>query len=409
MPKELVADSVPHNAKSVRPAAREPYVLQRDVLAAASPSLVSQWQRFHTEHSADDPMRDPEWLRGYFEGQINNLSFYSLMHGGEVCGLVPFLRRDWPLLLQFGAWSVADLPLTRMRLLGTGLNFPDDEAAYDLLFSELAKSGSGFDAVYLEGVPIDSFLWRYLHDSRLIRRSFLSYSPSPPSPRPVLRLEGSYEQYLGKFNSKHRNTIARKIKKLRDGALGEMRLVRYEAPEEVDTFLDQAVEISKKTYQWALHGRGLSMTSLLRDRLAFAAQRGWMRSYLLFCGDEARAFLLGFQYNGRFLLHETGFDPELAKHSVGTVLQMLTVEDLFNCKRPHIFDLEDYGAYKEVLATESYDQGKLFLFRPSLYARFARAGHRACDGANRAASTVLDKLNLKTKIKQRVRGWSASR
>jgi hypothetical protein len=83
VPKELVADSVSHNATSVRPAAREPYVMQRDALAAASPSRVSQWQKFHTEHSADDPMRDPEWLRGYFEGQIDNLSFYSLMRAGS--------------------------------------------------------------------------------------------------------------------------------------------------------------------------------------------------------------------------------------------------------------------------------------------------------------------------------------
>jgi hypothetical protein len=219
-------------------------------------------------------------------------------------------------------------------------------------------------------------------------------------------VEGTYDQYLSKFNSKHRNTIGRKIRKLREGALGEMRLVRYEAPEEVDTFLDQATEVSRKTYQWTLHGRGLSATGLLRERLVSAAQRGWMRSYLLFCGGQARAFLLGFQYNGRFLLHELGFDPELAKYSVGTVLQMLTVEDLFTHNRPRIFDLQDYGAYKEVLATESHLECKIFLFQPRLYARFLRASHRGCDAANRAASSLLERLKLKTKIRQRMRRWS---
>jgi CelD/BcsL family acetyltransferase involved in cellulose biosynthesis len=406
VPEELCAAGSP--AQSAASSARGPYVLRSDTLATASPSLVAQWQAFHDQHAADDPMQDPEWLRGYFHGKLPNLSFYSLLQDGQLRGLAPFMRKQWPMPLQFGAWTLAECPLMRLRLLGTGLDFPDDEAAHDLIFGELAKPDSGFDALYLEEIPVDSFLWKYLHESKLIRNSFLSYAPSPPTPRPVLRVEGTYEQYLSKFNSKHRNTIGRKIKKLREGALGEMRLVRYEAPEEVGTFLDQAVEVSRKTYQWTLHGRGLSENDLLRERMAFAAKRGWMRSYLLFCGGQARAFLLGFQYNGRFLLHELGFDPELAKYSVGTVLQMLSVEDLFTHNRPHIFDLQDYGAYKEALATESYLQGKLYLFRPRPYARFLRASHRGCEAANRAASLLLDRLNLKTKIRQRMRRWSDS-
>ena len=381
------------------------YSLRCASLAQADELLVAQWRSFQGQHSPDEPMRDPQWLRGYFYDQVEYLRFYSLYDGDRLCGLAPFLRKDWPMQWHMGPWSVGQFPLARLRLLGSGLDFPDTEAAYDLLFRQLAGAGKDFDAVYLEEIPLDSYLWKYVHDSDLVRRNFLLYQPRPAAPRPVLRVEGTFQQYMGKFNSKHRNTLNRKIKKLREGALGEMRLVRYESPEEVATFLDQAIEISRKTYQWARYARGLSMVDRVTKRLTFAARNGWMRSYLLYCGAEPRAFLLGYQYGGRFVLDEIGFDPELAKFSVGTVLQMLTVEDLFLHNRPHVFDLQEYGAYKEALSTDSYLEGKLFLFRPGAYPRFLRSGHRVCSWIDRKASAVLDRLDLKTRLRQKVKGW----
>jgi hypothetical protein len=385
-----------------------PYSLRFDSLAGAPDSLLSQWASFRQFHSQDDPMKDPEWLHGYFDGQTQDVRFYSLYDGGRLCGLAPFLRTAWPMQWHVGHWTVAKCPLVRLRLLGNGLEFPANEAAYDSLFRELASQEKSFDAVYLEEVPIDSFLWRYLHQSELIRESFFLYQPKAATPRPMLRVDGSFQQYMGKFNSKHRNTINRKIKKLRDGVLGEMHLVRYESAADAPVFLEQAIEISRKTYQWTRYGRGLSDVDRVRRRLMFAAERDWMRSYLLFCGGQARAFLLGFQYRGRFVLDEIGFDPELAKYSLGTVLQMLTVEDLFLHNRPHVFDLQDYGAYKEVLSTNSYLEGKLFLFRPSAYARFLRMGHRGCALIDRSVSTVLDRFNLRTRLRQKARGWAAT-
>jgi CelD/BcsL family acetyltransferase involved in cellulose biosynthesis len=213
---------------------------------------------------------------------------------------------------------------------------------------------------------------------------------------------------MGKFSSKHRNTLLRKVKKLREGALGEMRLVRYESPEEADTFLDEAVEISRKTYQWQLHQRGLSAIDLLRPRLRFAAQHGWMRCYLLYCGERATAFIVGYQYQGTFLLDEIGHDPEFSKYSPGAVLQLLCVEDLFNYNRARVFDLQDYARYKDELSNESYLQGKFFLFRRGAYPRLLRAGHRTCFVITKSVSSALDRWGLKSKVRKAIRELGGS-
>jgi hypothetical protein len=383
-----------------------PYSLLSGLLSQSDEAKILQWKNFQDRHSPDDPMLDPDWLRGYFASQTDALRFYSLHQGDRMCGLVPFLRRDWSMPWHVGAWKVADFPLSRLRLLGSMPTFPEDETAYDLLFRELAKPNQGYDTVFLEDVPLDSYLWKYLQESPLIRRSFLPYAPDAPSRRLLLRFDGTFEQYMGKFSSKHRKNLQREVRKLREGALGEMRLVRFEAPEEVPGFLDAAFELSKRTYQWALYQRGLSATELIRERAGFAADNGWFRSYLLYCGERTGAFILGFQYRGRFLLHEIGFDPELAKHSVGTVSLLLMIEDLFQFNPPTVLDFESYGKYKEALSTESYLQGKLYLFRRGAYSRFLRAGHRSCSTVNQYATTVVDRLNLRTKFRRKLRGWN---
>jgi hypothetical protein len=383
------------------------YQLQCVSLADANASLLAEWQSFRHQSGSDSWMHDPEWLTGYFEGQTANLRLYSLYQSGSLAGIAPFLVRDWPMIWHLGEVPVATFPLTRLRLLGDNVAFPEDERAYDSLFTALAAPGGGFDTLFLEGIPTDSYLWNYLHSSEMIRRNFLAYEPEPPAPHPILRVQGSFEEYMGKYSSKSRNTLTRKVKKFREGTLGPMRFARFERPEDVPLFMEHAVEVSRKTYQWIRHQRGLSATELITKRLLFAAQHGSMRSYLLYCGDSPCAFLVGYQASGRFLLDEIGFDPAFAKHSAGTVLQMLTVEDLFKYNSPRLFDLGDYGRYKEVLSTESYMQGKLYLFRRGPYMRFLRTGHRSCQFVSSTIASTLDRFNLKTKVRQFLRGWKA--
>jgi hypothetical protein len=352
-------------------------------------------------------MHDPVWLRGYHEHQTDKLRLYSLHQSERLTGIAPFLLRNWPMSWYLGETMIASFPLLRLLLMGNNVVFPEDECAYDMLFAKLAGT-DGFHTVFLDGIPVDSFLWKYLHTSPLIRRSFLLYEPAPPSPHPILRFRGTFEDYMQKYSSKHRKNLMRSVRQFREGKLGSMRFRRFERPEDVPLYMEHAVEVSRKTYQWIRYQRGLSATELITRRLRFAAELGFMRSYLLYLGDAPCAFLVGYQADGRFLLDEIGFDPALAKYSPGTVIQMLTVEDLFEYNRPRIFDLGDYGLYKEMLATESYLQAKVYLLRPSLYMRLLRTGDRACRFANGSMAALLERFHLKTTVKHLLRGWKNS-
>ena len=177
----------------------------------------------------------------------------------------------------------------------------------------------------------------------------------------------------------------------------------FTRPDQVDAFIEQAVEISRKTYQWQLLGQGLRDAAKLRRHLLFLAEHGWLRSYLLVCKDKPCAFVTGFQYGSRYYLDDMGFDPEWRDYSVGTVLQVGIIEDLFQNNRPEVYDLGEFGIHKEEFATLSYLQGKVFLFRPGVYGSLVKTAHWLCNATTAGVSSVVDRFGLKKRLKKLIR------
>jgi hypothetical protein len=102
--------------------------------------------------------------------------------------------------------------------------------------------------------------------------------------------------------------------------------------DDVPEFLAVAQAVSRRTYQWTLLGLGLQDKAALTARLTLAADHGWMRCYILYCGDDAAAFMLGYLYRGVYYLGEMGYDPDWAKWSVGSFLQMEILRDHLLCR-----------------------------------------------------------------------------
>ena len=243
-----------HLASTVKPKNAQ-YSLRQTRLTSAAQSVMNQWLQFEAQNPSDSPMQDPEWIAGYFSEDLDNISTYLLYESDSVCGSASFLLKDWPLKLHLGEIGIGQLPLRRLRLLGGTPNFPNDERSFDLLFNQLAAQ-EGYDALYFTQIPVDSALWNYLTTSPLIGRSFHRYVSEEPSLHPRLRFCESLEAYMKKFNKTHRHTLKRKVSRFREEAPGELRFVRYTRPDEASLFLDTAVEVSRKTYQWNLHQRG---------------------------------------------------------------------------------------------------------------------------------------------------------
>jgi hypothetical protein len=379
--------------------------LERLPLNGISPALMSQWEAFLEQNPSEAPLHNPRWLLEEYGSANEALSVYFLYREDALAGFAPVVVSEWPVQCQLGEITLWRFPLRRLTLAGGRPHFPDEAAAYEMLFASL-RAEESFDAIYLDEVAADSFLWKFAATSPALRNGCSPYTPEAPAPRVLLKMEGDFEGYMARFSSKHRQTLRRKVRKFQDAAPGETRCIRFTSPDEVEPFLERAVALSQKTYQWNLLGQGLRATGQIRKRLSFLARYGWLRCYLLMCKDQPCAFVTGYQYGSRYYLDDMGFDPEWRAYSVGSVLQLAIIEDLFSFNKPEVYDLGEYGPHKEEFSTDTCLQGKLMLFRPGAYSALVRSAHWSCRACTGMASAVLSRLGLKRRLKKLIRMWS---
>jgi hypothetical protein len=384
---------------NIEPQTDTEYTFRHILVAEASADLVAMWKATNEDFGYDTlHFGDPEWLLEYFRLESAQLHAFVAERGGQAVGVVPFLFSAWPLACVVGGVRLGALPLRRLRLLGGSPNIPDDRAVYDALFTALVRLNSGYDAIYIENLRLDSPLGRYLRDSPLIRRNFYRSYSRLPLLRPFVRFQGSFDDYMRKFSAKTRETWRRRVKKL--SSSGELKLVTVESLEDVDSFAEATAAVSHNTWQYNRAGRGVRDVEGFKRRLNLAASRGWLRSYLLTCGGTPCCFMVGYQYNGRFYYAEVGYDPTWKQFSVGTVLLLRVLQDLFERSTPQAIDFGDTGEYKFHFATDTYMEADFLLFRRRAYPFIAAGIHGACQIASRAGGTVLDRVRLKTRAKR---------
>lgn len=122
------------------------------------------------------------------------------------------------------------------------------------------------------------------------------------------------------------------------------------------------------------------------------AEAGSMRCYLLFA-DGAPIAYLTLPVDGDTLVYAfLGFDPDWARLSPGTVLQMEALERLFAEDRYRYFDFtEGHGAHKAMFGTDRVQCASFYLLKPTLTNRAILASLATFD------RTVAATRNLATR------------
>lgn len=198
----------------------------------------------------------------------------------------------------------------------------------------------------------------------------------------------SFDDYMAQFSGKTRSTLRRKARKLADETPGGYTVTEHRTPAEIEAFLAAALPLSARTYQARLLDAGLPDSPSARRAMLEAAEADRMRAYLLHAGGAPVAYL-SLPVTGATLVYaHLGYDPDWARLSVGTVLQMDALDRLFAEQRYRWFDFtEGEGAHKAMFGTHSAACTSLVLLEPTLANRTllgARAGFDASVSAAKA-------------------------
>jgi len=213
-----------------------------------------------------------------------------------------------------------------------------------------------------------------------------------------------FAAYQAKFSAKTRNTILRKVRKFAEQTGGTARWQLYRTPAEIETFMQLALPLSRRTYQDRLLDAGLPDTPAFHAMAMERAASDNVRAFLLFDGERAVSYLFCPASEGVLTYAYLGYDPDYMKLSVGTVLQWLALEYLFNEGKFHFFDFDEgESEHKRLFATEERLCANIYMVRRSLANSILLRAHHGTNQFSSWLGNILDRYGWKARLRRSLR------
>jgi CelD/BcsL family acetyltransferase involved in cellulose biosynthesis len=183
-----------------------------------------------------------------------------------------------------------------------------------------------------------------------------------------MSLPSSGEEFWLRFSPKVRKNRRWQAKKLLNDHSGKVRIDCFTKTSEFERMIQEVEQVAKKTYQRGL-GVGFVDSEDVRERLSLKAEKGWLRTYVLYVADLPCAFWSGTLYHREFHSDFMGYDPDYGKYSPGMYLIIHVIEDF--CKRSGEGEVAaiDFGLgdaqYKEILGNLTWQDVSFYVFAPT--------------------------------------------
>ena len=344
-----------------------PYSLEFSGHCWRSPELRAVWEQFIQARDNHDALyQTPKFFEHlHATVTLDDLSLLTVWTADRsLAGVVPLRVARWSLSFDLSGYLLGESILRAVVVLGSQPLIPSDPALHDRLFITIGDAFPDCDAIGMDSVPSDSFLWRHCHDSKAIRDHFLVHIPYGRQACHTIPLPATFEEYLGKLTAKKRYNLRRQVRLLRAFANGALDLRRIETPDEVPLLLESVSALRRVP---PAPGDDLRLMDL--------ARRGILLAYLLFCGERRCAVVMGLQHDSTYRLDEMAHDQSIAALSPGSTMLFLMIEDLIR----HRIDLIDFGygepAYPYRSTNVPVRRGTILLLRKTFVNRLRRTGH----------------------------------
>lgn len=337
------------------------------------------WKKTILAHSPADARRfdlpggsmslhqDPRWVATLAHGGDKHVERFVLEQSGTSAGWATFLVHPSALrIIALGEWTLYARRIRRHTLFAPPLLDPDlvtdDAASLLTLFEQLRDQLNPDEALFLEAVVDGSPLAGLLTNDSPLRRQYHILEYGERYAHRYIDFTGDYTQYLGQLSASTRSDLKRTRKRF-IAEVGGYRTVCYRDPNEIGAFLDAAMAVSTRTYQYKQLRGGLRSRALLEDRYGTTANLGWFRSYVLFVNEQPVAFQVGHLYQGCYHAQEIGYDPEWSRLQVGIFLHTEIIPDLFAtpCQVQRFDFGNDDNLHKQRLSNAARLEGYFYL------------------------------------------------
>ena len=199
----------------------------------------------------------------------------------------------------------------------------------DALYGAVCSAIPGATICRLKSLPAHSPSWDFLTGTSQRARPFFVKTAGPKRLFYSIEMGESWTSYLARFTGKQRNDLKRKQRLLSEAAKGELQVKRISSEDLIREMYGDLKQCFDDA--WQRTGKTLPSLAHLED----AARRKFLRTYLLYAGDTAIAYAIGYQSHGVFHYSDVGFSLKYIKWSPGTVLLFLITRDLADHEPVH--------------------------------------------------------------------------
>lgn len=311
--------------------------MRTEILRASSqwsaPSIDEAWRSLCRRHGSLEVLfQSPAWLAHLEATRPPAPSLVVLVRNDAdaIVALMAVRREHVDLDFVVGARQFGRFRLPCLTVLGAEPLAPADARVHQALLAALAGELAGDECIVMPMLARQSPFHHAVDEWVRAHRDHFLYAPAIPGSGEVhaLDLPTSFEDYAAAhFNSKQRSNIKRRIKLL-GKELGAVRLQRFSTVAEVAPFLAASRPVSEASWQFATVGAHFDAGEDWERKLGDLARREVLRSYILYAGERAVAFVLGYEYAGVYYHVKTGYDRSLAKLAPGIGLLYLLLEEL---------------------------------------------------------------------------------
>ena len=303
------------------------------------------------------------------------------------------------LKFKIGGKVIFQFAVRSLTVIIGGLLGDTSYESCNILFSELLTSlkQNEADLISFDEIPTDSQIYKL---ARSIP-NFLCVDYFPErSFHFKMTLPASMEDFFKNRKPKSRTKLRSLRKKLNKKHSNNVRSIIVHEKEQIEKFCSDAEVISRKTFQYA-YGEGFINNDETRSFLFSAAERGLLRSYILYVNDNPCAFWAGFIYQDTYYgipVGGTGYDPAFREYQVGTILMLEMIEDL--CRDPRVYYM-DFGytdmSYKRRFCDQNWEEANFYIFQPTLKGICLNAIRVLSSLFYRFGNMILRRLNSKDK------------
>ncbi len=331
--------------------------------AAEMAALQTEWQALAADCRTSTVFQTFEWNAAWWKHfgkwgrRLRLVTVRS--EDGTLVGLAPLMTSFW-----------YATPLRRLSFLGTGTSDYLDVLAApgwehdvaETLYSYLETAG-GWQIADFQQLRVGSFLRERFPppENRLTVLDVLGEAC------PFLPLPSDWETLLRGLGKKTRANVG-----YYDRALSKVYAV------EIGPVTDEAELDGELTRLFDLHARrwnqrwlpgvfaGKRIQAFHRDAARRLLAKNWLRLFFLRLDGETQASLYCFAYGDRVCYYQGGFEPTLARLSLGTVLTARAMQAAIAEKR-EVFDfLRGDEPYKEKWTSQSHPNLRRIITRPGL-------------------------------------------